>query len=98
MVRCLVLDFYGVNVSLPTVAGGPNVRFRCHEEFGDRREDVVTARTYFYEDEAQCDTNMLNIMRSIDAVSGRLLCSLVVESVGVSVFQAVQRCFKDCSK
>ncbi|XP_067648682.1 proline dehydrogenase 1, mitochondrial-like [Haliotis asinina] len=46
-----------------------DVRYRAHKEFGDRREKVISARTYFYEDEAQCDNNLETFMNCIDAVS-----------------------------
>ncbi|XP_029652982.1 proline dehydrogenase 1, mitochondrial-like isoform X1 [Octopus sinensis] len=45
-------------------------RYRAHEEFGDRREKVFEARTYFYKDEADCDENMNIFLNCIDAVSG----------------------------
>ncbi|KAK3084169.1 hypothetical protein FSP39_009386 [Pinctada imbricata] len=45
-------------------------RFLPHEEFGDRREGVVSARTYFYEDEAKCDENTETFIKCIDAVAG----------------------------
>ncbi|KAI0214664.1 Proline dehydrogenase 1, mitochondrial [Lamellibrachia satsuma] len=49
---------------------GSDTRFRAHREFGDRRDSVVAARTFFYEDEEQCETNLHNILNAIDAVSG----------------------------
>ncbi|ESO97408.1 hypothetical protein LOTGIDRAFT_206275 [Lottia gigantea] len=44
-------------------------KFRAHEEFGDRREKVTSARTYIYEDEAHCDENCKIFLEAIDAVS-----------------------------
>ena len=55
-----------VNVTLTV---GADTRYRCHREFGDRRESVVAARTYFYKDEEQCEKNLQNILNAIDAVS-----------------------------
>ncbi|KAK6190789.1 hypothetical protein SNE40_002578 [Patella caerulea] len=48
---------------------GAGSKFRAHEEFGDRREKVTSARTYFYEDEANCDKNCDVFLGAIDAVS-----------------------------
>ncbi|XP_066267867.1 proline dehydrogenase 1, mitochondrial-like [Branchiostoma lanceolatum] len=42
-------------------------KFKAHEEFGDRREDVVSARTYFYEDEHKCDENVKIFLNCIKA-------------------------------
>ncbi len=44
-------------------------RYKSHKEFGDRREGVTGARTYFYEGEPECDRNMVTHLKSIEAVS-----------------------------
>jgi len=46
------------------------VKFRPAYEFGDRREHVTSARTYFYKDEAMCDDNLKHFLDGVDAVSG----------------------------
>ncbi|XP_014678435.1 PREDICTED: proline dehydrogenase 1, mitochondrial-like isoform X2 [Priapulus caudatus] len=45
-------------------------RYAAHPELGDRRENVISARTYFYLNEAQCEKNTEIILNCIDAVSG----------------------------
>ena len=54
--------------SFDLVSAG-TAQFQPHEEFGDRRDKVISARTYFYEDERQCDHNMEIFLNCIDAVS-----------------------------
>jgi len=45
-------------------------KFSAHYEFGDRREWVTSARTYFYEDEHVCDNNVTHFIDGIDTASG----------------------------
>lgn len=45
-------------------------QFKVHEEFADRRKYNVTARTYFYLNEASCEKNMETFLNCIDAVAG----------------------------
>lgn len=47
-------------------------RFVPNKRFGDRRSNVVGARTYFYLNEDNCDQNMKIFLNCIDAVSGML--------------------------
>jgi len=51
------------------ILDGPEAIYRAHLQFGDRRENVSSARTYFYRDEANCDLNMRNFLEGIDVVS-----------------------------
>lgn len=44
-------------------------QYRAHPGFGDRRGGVISARTYFYADEAKCDQHMETFLRCIDASS-----------------------------
>ncbi|CAK5108467.1 unnamed protein product [Meloidogyne enterolobii] len=44
-------------------------QFSVYKEFGDRRELVVSARTYFYSGESECDRNAEMFCRCIDATS-----------------------------
>lgn len=38
-----------------------------HPAFGDRRDGVISARTYFYANEAKCDNYMENLLQCIEA-------------------------------
>ncbi|XP_075919523.1 proline dehydrogenase 1, mitochondrial-like isoform X2 [Petromyzon marinus] len=44
-------------------------RFVAHREFGDRRELVVSARTYIYQDEHRCDQHVDTFLKSIEAAA-----------------------------
>lgn len=44
-------------------------QFSVYKEFGDRRELVVSARTYFYSGESECDKSAEMFCRCIDATS-----------------------------
>uniref|UniRef100_A0A8C3YTM6 Proline dehydrogenase n=1 Tax=Catagonus wagneri TaxID=51154 RepID=A0A8C3YTM6_9CETA len=45
-------------------------QFQAHRAFGDRRDGVVSARTYFYANEARCDSHMETFLRCIEASGG----------------------------
>uniref|UniRef100_A0A673WQ49 Proline dehydrogenase n=1 Tax=Salmo trutta TaxID=8032 RepID=A0A673WQ49_SALTR len=40
-------------------------KYKAHRQFGDRRGGVVSARTYFYADEAKCDNQMETFLNCI---------------------------------
>ncbi|KAL3313017.1 hypothetical protein Ciccas_008382 [Cichlidogyrus casuarinus] len=82
-----------VKQSLAEVVKEPNSRpnsalkeFETSIKFADRSQNVVSARTYFYESEAKCDKNMEIFIDSIDSVvqsSGREgLCAIKLTALG----------------
>lgn len=42
-------------------------KYKAHRQFGDRRGGVISARTYFYADEAKCDKQMETFINCIKA-------------------------------
>ncbi|XP_028317933.1 proline dehydrogenase 1, mitochondrial [Gouania willdenowi] len=45
-------------------------KYKPHRRFGDRRGGVISARTYFYADEAKCDNQMETFINCIKASGG----------------------------
>lgn len=45
-------------------------QYQAHRAFGDRRSGVISARTYFYANEAKCDSHMETFLRCIEASGG----------------------------
>uniref|UniRef100_A0A3Q2G5A1 Proline dehydrogenase n=1 Tax=Cyprinodon variegatus TaxID=28743 RepID=A0A3Q2G5A1_CYPVA len=45
-------------------------KYKAHRRFGDRRGGVISARTYFYADEAKCDNQMETFINCIKASGG----------------------------
>ncbi|XP_039626501.1 proline dehydrogenase 1, mitochondrial [Polypterus senegalus] len=45
-------------------------KYKAHRQFGDRRGGVISARTYFYADEAKCDHHMETFIKCIEASGG----------------------------
>lgn len=45
-------------------------KYKAHRQFGDRRGGVISARTYFYADEAKCDQHMETFLNCIKASGG----------------------------
>ncbi|KAM9821043.1 proline dehydrogenase 1, mitochondrial-like [Neosynchiropus ocellatus] len=51
-------------------AGHRERKYKAHRQFGDRRGGVISARTYFYADEAKCDNQMETFINCIKASGG----------------------------
>ncbi|KAM4634525.1 proline dehydrogenase 1, mitochondrial isoform 2-T2 [Polymixia lowei] len=49
---------------------GREKKYKAHRQFGDRRGGVISARTYFYADEAKCDNQMETFINCIRASGG----------------------------
>lgn len=92
LIRCI--SFY-CNVFLFIKIDGTTMKFKPSYEFGDRREYVTGARTYFYEDEEKCDENLEHFIRGIDAVSGDSLCFVVSKSLLKLKFKIFSSKFED---
>ncbi|XP_024413223.2 proline dehydrogenase 1, mitochondrial isoform X1 [Desmodus rotundus] len=45
-------------------------QYQAHPAFGDRRDGVISARTYFYANEAKCDSHMETFLCCIEASGG----------------------------
>lgn len=45
-------------------------QYQVHPAFGDHRDGVISARTYFYANEAKCDGHMETFLRCIEASGG----------------------------
>ena len=48
-------------------------QYQAHPAFGDRRDGVISARTYFYANEAKCDSHMETFLCCIEASGGASL-------------------------
>ncbi|XP_066545209.1 proline dehydrogenase 1, mitochondrial isoform X2 [Amia ocellicauda] len=57
-------------VGFPAGVDHREKKYKAHRQFGDRRGGVISARTYFYADEAKCDHHMETFLKCIQASGG----------------------------
>ncbi|XP_077864874.1 proline dehydrogenase 1, mitochondrial-like [Saccoglossus kowalevskii] len=68
LINIVFFFFFNINFFLYVyISAGRDKRFVAYEQFGDRRDDLASARTFFYEDEMKCDKNMKFFLDCIDA-------------------------------
>lgn len=58
------------HVPIPPGTSKREKQYQAHRAFGDRRDGVISARTYFYANEAKCDSHMETFLRCIEASGG----------------------------
>uniref|UniRef100_A0A672FYZ8 Proline dehydrogenase n=1 Tax=Salarias fasciatus TaxID=181472 RepID=A0A672FYZ8_SALFA len=65
-------DYDYMNTASPLESGADHreKKYKAHRQFGDRRGGVISARTYFYADEAKCDNQMETFINCIKASGG----------------------------
>uniref|UniRef100_A0A4W5R2M4 Proline dehydrogenase n=1 Tax=Hucho hucho TaxID=62062 RepID=A0A4W5R2M4_9TELE len=61
---------FGVGSVLDYIVSAILKKYKAHRQFGDRRGGVISARTYFYADEAKCDNQMETFLNCIKASGG----------------------------
>lgn len=67
MLSCHICSLTDINRWFPPDADQREKKYKAHRQFGDRRGGVISARTYFYADEAKCDTQMETFINCIKA-------------------------------
>lgn len=64
---CRIYSLSDIDRWFPPDADQREKKYKAHRQFGDRRGGVISARTYFYADEAKCDTQMETFLNCIKA-------------------------------